>query len=202
MKTIVIIDYGLGNLRSVQKAFEHAGAKVSISNNVRDIRDADGLVLPGVGAFYDGMAQLQEIKYAIYDVVNDDKPLLGICLGMQMLLTESEEGGRNKGLDIIQGQAIRFPKSKFKVPHIGWNSLDFKDGNSFLRNIDNNSYVYFVHSYYAKTSPEYTVATCTYGLEFAAIIKNKKGNVIGTQYHPEKSGDVGLQMIQNFLLRC
>ncbi|NMG83481.1 MAG: imidazole glycerol phosphate synthase subunit HisH [Methanosarcinales archaeon] len=202
MKTIVIIDYGLGNIRSVQKAFEHAGAKVSISNNVRDIRDADGLVLPGVGAFYDGMAQLQEIKYAICDVVDDDKPLLGICLGMQMLLTESEEGGRNKGLDMIQGQAIRFPKSKLKVPHIGWNSLDFKDGNSFLRNIDNHSYVYFVHSYYAKTSLECTVATCTYGLEFAAIIKNKKGNVIGTQYHPEKSGDVGLQMIQNFLMRC
>lgn len=202
MKHILIIDYGLGNLRSVQKAFEYHGARVSISSNPADIQSADGLVLPGVGAFCDGIAHLEPIKDTLYKEIKKGKPLLGICLGMQMLLSESEEGGSHHGLGIIPGRVVRFPHSDLKVPHMGWNNLHFKQDTPFLHGIANNAYTYFVHSYYVKTTPEHIIATCEYGVEFAAIITNTQGNVIATQFHPEKSGDVGLRMIQNFLELC
>jgi glutamine amidotransferase len=199
VKHIVIIDYGLGNLRSVQKAFEHAGARVSISSNPSEITNADALILPGVGAFCDGIKNLNQIKNTLYDAVNNGTPLLGICLGMQLLLSESEEDGHHHGLDLIPGRVVRFPPTR-KIPHMGWNNLNIKKHTPLLEGIPNQSYVYFVHSYYVDTKPEHTIATSEYSVEFAAIIQ--KNNIIATQFHPEKSGKVGLQMIRNFLEMC
>ncbi len=199
MKTIVVIDYGLGNLKSVRRAFERAGARVVISSNLVDIKGADGLVLPGVGAFHDGMARLGQLQEVLFEAVDDGKMLLGICLGMQMLLSESEEGGGHAGLGLIPGEVVRFRVGGLKVPHMGWNSISFDSGLWFFSGVSDRSYVYFVHSYYVRTRAEFVVATCDYGVDFAAVVANRAGNVIGTQYHPEKSGDVGLRMIHNFV---
>lgn len=200
MKKIVIIDYGLGNLRSAQKGLQYAGADVIISRKPSQIKQADGLVLPGVGAFKSAIKEIKNIQDAIYSTVADGIPLLGICLGMQILLTESEEGGMIKGLGIIPGKAIRFTSKGIKVPHMGWNSLKIKKGHQFIEGVPNGSYAYFVHSYHAVTDLQYILATSEYGQEFPAIMI--KDNVIGTQFHPEKSGDVGLRMLENFVGMC
>lgn len=199
MKTIVVIDYGLGNLKSVRRAFERAGARVVVSSSLAEIRGADGLVLPGVGAFHDGMARLGALRDVLFEAVDDGKMLLGICLGMQMLLGESEEGGGHAGLGLIPGGVVRFAVDGLKVPHIGWNSISFDGGLRFFSGVPDRSYMYFVHSYYVRTDSEFVVATCEYGMDFAAVVANRAGNVIGAQYHPEKSGDVGLRMIRNFV---
>lgn len=196
---IVIIDYGLGNLRSIEKALQYVGAEVEISNNPEAIDRADALILPGVGAFRDAMMHFSMLERVVKDAVNDGKPLLGICLGMQMLATESEEGGLHRGIDIIPGRVIRFPTSELKVPHMGWNSLIIKKNIPMLNGIEDGSFVYFVHSYHVSTNTEYEVALCDYGLEFPAVISNKAGNVVGTQFHPEKSGAIGLRMLRNFV---
>jgi len=194
----VIIDYGLGNLRSIEKALHHVGANVEISNNPSIIDRADALVLPGVGAFRDAMMHFTALEKVIKDAIDEGKHLLGICLGMQMLLSESEEGGLHKGIDIIPGRVVRFSSSELKVPHIGWNSLVIKRSIPILKDIKNGSLVYFVHSYHARTDDMYNAASCDYGIEFPAIITNDTGNVIGTQFHPEKSGIIGLRMLKNF----
>lgn len=196
---IVIIDYGLGNLRSIEKALQYVGAEVEISNEPGTIDRADALVLPGVGAFRDAMMHFSTLERVVKDAVNEGKPLLGICLGMQMLATESEEGGLHSGLDIIPGRVIRFPASELKVPHMGWNSLIIKKDIPLLKGVENGSFVYFVHSYHVSTGAGYTAALCDYGIEFPAIITNEAGNVVGTQFHPEKSGSTGLRMIRNFV---
>lgn len=196
---IVIIDYGLGNLRSIEKALEYVGANVEISKEASVIDRADALILPGVGAFRDAMMHFSTLERVVKDAVNEGKPLLGICLGMQMLASESEEGGLHRGIDIIPGRVTRFPASELKVPHMGWNSLTIKRNIPLLEGIKNGSYVYFVHSYHVDTGAEYEIAVCEYGLEFPAIITNITGNVIGTQFHPEKSGDTGLRMLRNFV---
>lgn len=198
MKTI-IIDYGLGNLRSIEKALQYVGAEVEISNEPCVIDCADALVLPGVGAFRDAMMHFTTLERVVKDAVEEGKPLLGICLGMQMLASESEEGGYHKGIDIIPGHVIRFPASEFKVPHMGWNSLIIKKNIPLLNGIDNGSYVYFVHSFHVSTDEKYESALCDYGLLFPSVISNEAGNVIGTQFHPEKSGDIGLRMLRNFV---
>ncbi len=196
---IIIIDYGLGNLRSIEKALEYVGADVEISKEASVIDSADALILPGVGAFRDAMMHFSTLERVVKDAVNEGKPLLGICLGMQMLASESEEGGLHKGIDIIPGRVVRFPASELKVPHIGWNSLIFKKDIPMLKGIKNDSFVYFVHSYHVSTGAEYEVAICDYGIEFPAVIANEAGNVVGTQFHPEKSGDTGLKMLRNFV---
>jgi glutamine amidotransferase len=196
---LVIIDYGLGNLRSIEKALQYVGAEVEISNDPSAIDSADALILPGVGAFRDAMMHFSTLERVVKDAVNDGKPLLGICLGMQMLASESEEGGLHKGIDIIPGRVIRFPASELKVPHMGWNSINAKKNIPLLKNIRNGSYVYFVHSYYVNTEEKYEAAMCDYGIEFPAIITNEAGNVVGTQFHPEKSGATGLRMLSNFV---
>ncbi len=198
MKTI-IIDYGLGNLRSIEKALQYVGAQVEISNDPASIDRADALVLPGVGAFRDAMMHFSTLERVVKDAVNEGKPLLGICLGMQMLASESEEGGRHTGIDIIPGRVIRFPASELKVPHMGWNSLIIKRDIPLLRNIENGAYMYFVHSYHVSTEDKYEAALCDYGIKFPAIITNEGGNVVGTQFHPEKSGVAGLEMLRNFV---
>ena len=196
---LVIIDYGLGNLRSIEKALQYVGADVEISNDPSAIDRADALILPGVGAFRDAMMHFATLERVVKDAVNEGKPLLGICLGMQMLASESEEGGLHRGIDIIPGRVVRFPQSELKVPHMGWNSLFIKKDIPLLDGIENGSYVYFVHSYYVSTDEKYEAALCDYGIEFPAIVANEAGNVTGTQFHPEKSGAIGLKMLRNFV---
>lgn len=202
MKNILIVDYGIGNLRSVYKAVEYAKAKVNISNEPAEIINADGIILPGVGAFIDAMKNIAGFKKQIYEYVNAGKPILGICLGEQLLMEESEEGKLTSGLKLIQGKVIRFPHSKLKVPHMGWNSIHIKQNHPLFDGIIDGSYVYFVHSYYVDTIEKNTLASCEYGNNFAAAIVNDKGNVFGTQFHPEKSGDIGLKILSNFVNMC
>jgi len=202
MTDIVIIDYGLGNLRSVTRGLEHAGASVTISSDPAAMHRADGVVLPGVGAFQDAMHNPAPLKDDLIEVAGTGKPLFGICLGMQMLLSLSEEGGLTDGLDLVPGEVVRFPKSAGKIPHMGWNSIDIKSDHQLFRNIPPNTYAYFVHSYYADCAPEYVLASSEYGIEFAAAVVNNEGNLMGTQFHPEKSGDLGLKMLENFVGMC
>lgn len=202
MKRIVIIDYGIGNLRSVQKGLEHAGASPVISGEPEEILAADGVILPGVGAFVDAMKCLLPLKETVYEYAKSGKPMLGICLGQQLLMSTSEEGQLTDGLALIPGKVVRFPKSELKVPHMGWNNIKITQDHPLFEGIPDGAFVYFVHSYYVDTDPEHTLAACEYGLEFAASVVNSESNVMGTQFHPEKSGAVGLQILKNFVGMC
>jgi len=197
-KNVVIIDYGLGNLRSVKKGLEAAGADAVITGNSGEIAAADGIVLPGVGAFHEGMDQLGPLKETVC-AATKEVPLLGICLGMQMLMDSSEEHGTQEGLGLIPGCVRRFPLVPgVKVPHMGWNTIRMsKEDNPLLSGLTPEEYVYFVHSYYADTTPEYTLTTTEYIVPFASSIV--RDNVYGVQFHPEKSGAVGLRLLKNFI---
>jgi glutamine amidotransferase len=194
---ITIVDYGLGNLRSVEKAVEEVEGTPKISSDLQDLRIADGIILPGVGAFRDAQANLSRLTTTLLEQIDSGKPILGICLGLQLLFTESTEGGEFKGLDIIKGKVIRFPQG-VKIPHMGWNTLNIKKGNlPLLEGISSNSYMYFVHSYYGVPQNESDIAAETeYGVSFPSIIARKE--VFATQFHPEKSGANGLQILRNF----
>jgi glutamine amidotransferase len=198
MTKIAIIDYGLGNLRSVIRGLEKAGADAVITCDAGEIASADGLVLPGVGAFREGMDQLGPLKETVVSA-SRNVPLLGICLGMQMLMETSEEHGIHRGLGLIPGCVKRFPHgSGQKVPHMGWNTLTLeKTDNPLFAGFKQDEYVYFVHSYYAHTLPEFTLTTTQYICPFASSVFN--GNVFGVQFHPEKSGSTGLRLLNNFI---
>jgi glutamine amidotransferase len=198
MKKIAIIDYGLGNLRSVIRGLEKAGANAVITSDKEDIAAADGLVLPGVGAFHEGMDQLGPLKEVVIEATRD-VPLLGICLGMQMLMDTSEEHGVHPGLGLIPGRVRRFPRgSGQKVPHMGWNSLVIEQSdNPLFAGFGPDEYVYFVHSFYADTSPEYTLTSTEYICSFSSSVGC--GNSYGVQFHPEKSGAIGLCLLNNFI---
>lgn len=195
---IAIIDYQMGNLKSVQKSFEGIGFKAKITNDSKIIKKAKGLVIPGVGAFDGAIKNLHEMGMisAIKDFVSSGKPLLGICLGMQLLMTTSEENGLHRGLDLIPGEVLRLP-SKVKIPHMGWNSLGLQKQTLLTGKIEKGSYFYFVHSYYVKPqNTEHIVATTEYGIEFCSIIE--KENIMGVQFHPEKSSYLGQKILINF----
>jgi glutamine amidotransferase len=191
---IAIIDFGAGNLRSISKALERLGAEAVITNEEEAIGACDAAVLPGVGAFYDAMRQIEHLGEVIGGL--GERPFLGICLGLQLLFTESEEGGRSRGLGILGGRVVRFAGSR-KVPHMGWNTLEVRRESPLLEGIKDGSYFYFVHSYYAVPREDVTVAVTPYGVDFPSVIE--KGNLYATQFHPEKSGRVGLRLLENFV---
>lgn len=194
----MIIDYGIGNLRSVAKAIENVGCKAKISEDPGHLRQSDGIVLPGVGAFRDAQTRLHGATQYLKDEVEAGKPLLGICLGLQLLFTESTEGGIYKGLDIIKGRVVRFPTGP-KIPHIGWNTLRIIDEDcALLQDVPSNSFAYFAHSYYGTVDRyEDVVAETHYCVNFPSVVS--RGNVYATQFHPEKSGSVGLRILRNFV---
>lgn len=199
---IAIIDYGMGNLRSIQKGLELVGGKTVITSDPKVVENSDALVLPGVGAFEDATKNIKKLRKSILESVKNQKPILGICLGLQLLFTESEEGGPFKGLDLIKGRVVKLP-SKVKIPQIGWNQIKIIKNNRLTKRIKNGSFVYFVHSYVPiPDDEEVIVAKTDYGLEFPSIVS--KNNIFGTQFHPEKSGDVGLNILKNFveLIEC
>jgi glutamine amidotransferase len=202
---IAIIDYGMGNLRSVQKGFEKIGAEAVVTADPQTVLEADKIVLPGVGAFRDCMRNLEQGGFVepILRVISEGRPFLGICVGMQLLFTDSVEFGLYQGLNIIPGHVLRFPEDmtvaaeKLKVPQMGWNQLRFKRRPPAFEGIADNSNVYFVHSYYVKPDSDDVIATTTdYGFEFCSAIW--KDNIVATQFHPEKSQDVGLRILKNF----
>ncbi len=201
---IVIVDYGMGNLRSAQKGCEKAGHAAIISDDPRDIARADAVVLPGVGAFkdcYEGLRSRGLVE-PLKDAVHSGRPFLGICVGLQLLFNESEEGGGAPGLGILPGRVVRFPDAKktgLKVPHMGWNQIKPVNGRScpLLKESTHNPYVYFVHSYYAKPADDKIVlATSDYGVEFAAMVG--RDNMFAVQFHPEKSQREGLKILKAF----
>jgi imidazole glycerol-phosphate synthase subunit HisH len=199
---LALIDYGMGNLSSVKKAFIASGAgDIEIINEPSRLTDADALILPGVGNFGDGIKSLEKAGFAeaIINDVAKGKPLIGICLGMQLLMETSEEAPNSKGLGIFKGKSIRFSDDmNLKVPHIGWNSVAFKRPNKFTDNLIDNEYFYFVHSYYVEPEDHsIIIGTTDYGIKFCSCIG--KDNVFATQFHPEKSQDAGLNMIKNFI---
>lgn len=194
---IAIIDYGMGNLRSVQKAFEFLGFDAEITDNPEKIAGADKVVLPGVGAFCDAINTLREkeIDKVIYHIVDEKKPFLGICLGMQMMFDKSYENGEYTGLGLMPGEIVLLPKDQI-IPQIGWNSLDIKMRSPLFEGLGDEPYVYFVHSYRLKTNAPVVSATCFYGEEIQ--VAAQKDNVFALQFHPEKSGDTGLKILNNF----
>jgi len=199
---IAVIDYGMGNLRSVAKALEVVGAEVKVTDRLENITSAEAIVLPGVGAFYRGMENLKRLGIlpAILDVIKKNKPFLGICLGLQLLFTESEEYGIHSGLDIIKGKVRRF-NPNVKIPHMGWNQIKFKVKSQIFKGIPDNSYFYFVHSYYVEPEDrDVIVAETFYREQFPSIIV--KDNIWAVQFHPEKSSDLGLKILENFLSQC
>ena len=202
---IAIVDYGMGNLRSVEKAIARTGAVVRVTSDPRQILEADGVVLPGVGAFGACMENLASrgLVEPVRAAVRSGKPFLGICLGLQLLFEQSEEFGPIRGLGILSGRVVRFAGSELdglKIPQMGWNQLSVRRSVPELAGIEEGAYVYFVHSYYVvPAEPDLTVASTHYGLEFAAAIAWK--NVFACQFHPEKSQGVGLRLLANFAAR-
>lgn len=197
---IAIIDYGAGNLRSVELAFRRLGAEAAVTADASEIRRADGVILPGVGAFADAMGALKNsgLIPVIRETAESGRPFLGICLGMQALFDGSEEGAGVSGLGLIPGRVKRLPDCGLKIPHMGWNSLSFQKDSPLCRDLPAESYVYFVHSYACEAAEEADVLAVTaYGVPFHAAVQ--RGNVMGMQFHPEKSGEVGQLLLRNFV---
>ena len=203
---IAVIDYGVGNLFSLLSSLNYVGLHTKLTNDIEEIKNANGIILPGVGAFRDAIGNLEKygLKETLISEAKKRKPFLGICLGMQMLFEKSYEYGEYEGLGLINGTVEEIKKyipenSDLKIPHMGWNSLiineRFKD-DKILKDVDNNEYVYYVHSYFAKTDMKNIVAYSEYGTKIPGIVKNE--NIYGMQFHPEKSGDTGLKLLKNW----
>ena len=203
---IAVIDYGVGNLFSLLSSLNYLELDTKLTNDIEEIKNAKGIILPGVGAFRDAIGNLEKygLKEILINEAKNGKPFLGICLGMQMLFEKSYEYGEYEGLGLINGTVQEIKKyipenSDLKIPHMGWNSLAINDGfkdDKILKDVDNNEYVYYVHSYFAKTDIKNIVAYSEYGTKIPGIVKNE--NVYGMQFHPEKSGDTGLKLLKNW----
>ncbi len=198
---VAIIDYDAGNILSVQKALTYLGENPVLTRDADTLLSADKVILPGVGAFRDAMNQLKkyELVSVCKEIANRNIPFLGVCLGEQLLFDYSEEGGITEGLGLIKGRVLRIPDGEYsKIPHMGWNSLELKGSGRLFKEIENGAYVYFVHSFYVSAeSDEVVKATTEYNATIHASVE--QGNVFGCQFHPEKSGTVGLQILRNFL---
>lgn len=206
---IAVVDYGRGNLWSVQNGFAQVGVRVQVSADPEIVRQAEAVVFPGVGAFRDCMHNLtaRGLDQALREVIDAGRPVLAICVGMQALLTESEEFGLTPGMAIVEGTVRRFPlptptqETRLKVPHMGWNQLHLVRSCPLLEGIPDGAYTYFVHSYYAIPKDHEVVVACTdYGFEFASVLW--RDNLFATQFHPEKSQTYGLRILQNFAALC
>ncbi len=195
---IAIVDYGVGNIRNVQRAFEKLNLEVTVTRDIGQLDQAKAIILPGVGAFRDAIANLK--KYNLIECLQRNAQkgtwIIGICLGMQLLYQRSYEDGEYEGLGLLRGDIVKFDDSQLKVPHMGWNRLIKQKEDALGRNLGDNEYVYFVHSYYVKTEDNSPILfTSSYGVEVAAIVR--KDNIIGMQFHPEKSGAVGAKILEN-----
>lgn len=200
-KMITIIDYGSGNLKSIKNGFKRINTEVIVSSSLKEINDAEALVLPGVGAFGTAMKNLDKYKDSISNHINSNKPFLGICLGLQVLFTSSEETPDIQGLDIFKGEVLNFPDSLklqgLKIPQMGWNQLKIRNKCAILEGI-NDDFMYFVHSFYVNPyEKDIIAATVDYGIDVPAVVCRK--NIFATQFHPEKSGEKGLQILENFV---
>lgn len=203
---IAVIDYGVGNLFSLLSSLNYVGLDTKLTYNIEEIKNAKGIILPGVGAFRDAIGNLEKygLKEILINEAKNGKPFLGICLGMQMLFEKSYEYGEYEGLALINGTVEEIKKyisenSNLKIPHMGWNSLMINDrfkNDKILKDVNNNEYVYYVHSYFAKTDMKNIVTYSEYGTKIPGIVKNE--NVYGMQFHPEKSGDTGLKLLKNW----
>jgi imidazole glycerol-phosphate synthase subunit HisH len=198
---ITIIDYGSGNLKSIRNGFQRIGAEVKISEDPNEMKEAEALILPGVGAFGKAMENLSEYKDTIHNHIEEGKAFLGVCLGLQVLFSRSQESPGVNGLNIFKGDVVRFPQSLKdegkKIPHMGWNDLQIRRKCPVLNGVGND-YMYFVHSYYVQPDNEdIVVATVDYGVKVPAVVS--QDNVIATQFHPEKSGEIGLNILRNFV---
>ena len=195
---IAIVDYGMGNLKSVEKGFKKVGIAATVTSDPKVVGDANAVVLPGVGAFRDCIRNLTDLSLteAVVTAINKGKPFLGICLGLQVLFSESEEFGTCKGLDIFRGKVVRFQEG-LKVPHMGWNTVKIVNRPPILSEIEDNAYFYFVHSFYVVPEDKGIIATTTdYGTDFTSMVW--KDNVFATQFHPEKSQELGLKVLAGF----
>lgn len=195
---IAIVDYGMGNLRSAQKAFEYVGLETIITEDKGKLLDSRAIVVPGVGAFYDAMKNIRAkgLDDIIAGEVKKGKPVIGICLGMQLLFERGFEVQECEGLALLKGDILRIP-AEVKIPHMGWNQLESKGDGKLMKGIEEAAYVYFVHSYYAKAAnPENVKAITSYGIDIPAIVE--QDNIFGLQFHPEKSSNVGLKILDNF----
>ena len=191
------MNYGVGNLRSIRKGLEKSGAQVKITHNPTELRGSDAIVLPGVGAFAPAVKNMAPIADVVAEAMDSGKPIFGVCLGLQLLFTQSSEGGTIKGLDFISGNVVKLPDT-VKTPQMGWNTIDFAKAHPLLDGVKDHSYVYFVHSFYPQpTDPDTVVTTTQYGVKFASMVARK--NLFATQFHPEKSSKTGLTMLKNFV---
>lgn len=196
-----IVDYGVGNLFSLKSSLNYIGANVKITNNPEELMSAARVILPGVGAFEDAKKKLERsgMEAAVLKCAKNGKPLMGICLGMQLLFDESYEYGIHKGLGLIPGSVVPLKgkiSTELKVPHIGWNAISYKDDDKLFKYLNSRAYAYYVHSYYADTADEFVIAHSYYDIKVTGAVRN--GNVCGTQFHPEKSGSQGLLMLKAF----
>lgn len=202
---IALIDYGAGNVRSVHKALEAAGAEVALARDPAPIQDAEKIVLPGVGAFGDCIRALHRagLADALHDAIGEGKPVLGICVGMQVLFEEGEEMGHHVGLALLPGRVVRFADSLtargLKIPHTGWNQIEPAGDDPLLRNLPPHSFAYFNHAYYCQARPEHVLAVTDYGGPYASVVRRDR--IYGIQFHPEKSQAVGLYILRNFVER-
>jgi glutamine amidotransferase len=194
---VAVVNYGVGNLRSIRRGLEKSGAQVGITHNPTELHKSDAIVLPGVGAFAPAVKNLLPITGVVKEAMENGKPILGVCLGLQLLFTRSSEGGSIRGLDFISGEIVKLPES-VKIPQMGWNTIDFAKAHPLLDGVKDNSYVYFVHSYYPRPSDsKVIVATTEYGVRFPSMVAKK--NLFATQFHPEKSSKTGSTILKNFV---